>query len=67
MTCGSEVVASRVSGNPELVTHGQTGLLYPFGRPADLARWIQMLVDEAAPRATLSGAGSELIRTCFSI
>ncbi len=37
MSCGTAVVASRVGGIPEVVVHGETGLLVPPDDPAGLA------------------------------
>lgn len=38
MACGLPVIASRVGGIPELVTHGQTGFLYGVGDVEGMAR-----------------------------
>ncbi|MGI6038107.1 MAG: glycosyltransferase family 4 protein [Limnochordia bacterium] len=37
MALGKPVIASRVGGIPELITHGQAGLLVPPGSPRELA------------------------------
>lgn len=46
MAAGLPVVATRVSGNEDLVTDGENGLLVPPGSPADLAAAIRRLIDD---------------------
>lgn len=67
MGCGCTVIASDVGGNPELVEHGKTGLLFRAGDSADLARRIAELVENASLRAALADAAAARIRTDFSI
>jgi glycosyltransferase involved in cell wall biosynthesis len=47
---GTPVVGSRIGGIPEMVEHGDTGLTFTAGDPADLARaidWMEARADEA--------------------
>lgn len=53
---GLPVVASDVDGIPEVVTHGQTGLLVPPADPVALARALQVLIDDAELRRKLGAA-----------
>ena len=48
------VVASRVGGIPELVDHGETGLLVTPGDPVELAQAIKDLLNDPAERKRLS-------------
>jgi glycosyltransferase involved in cell wall biosynthesis len=56
MGCGCCPIASDVGGNPELVQHGVTGLLFP-ARDADaLAARLRTLLEDAALRNRLAAA-----------
>lgn len=60
-------VASRVGGNPELITDGETGLLFESGSVEDLAERLQRLIGDAACRQQLGRLASETIRRDFSL
>jgi glycosyltransferase involved in cell wall biosynthesis len=67
MACGCAAVASEVGGNPELVAHGERGLLF---RPRDarqLAAHLVFLAEHAEERRRLAGAGSRFVRQNFSL
>jgi glycosyltransferase involved in cell wall biosynthesis len=53
MTAGRAVVATRVGGTPELVVHGQTGLLVERGAPDALAGAIVSALEDPALRQAL--------------
>ncbi|HEY4109839.1 glycosyltransferase family 4 protein [Puia sp.] len=42
------LIVSDRGGNPELVTHGETGMIFAAGNPADLALCMQYLLGDAA-------------------
>lgn len=66
MACGCCAVASTAGGNPELVSHGETGLLFP-PRDADaLASRLRLLIENQELRARLAEAGSRWIQRNFS-
>jgi glycosyltransferase involved in cell wall biosynthesis len=67
MACGCCPVASRVGGNPELVTHGETGLLFASGDEADLARQLELAIADHALRERLGAAAARKIVTGFSL
>lgn len=50
MACGLPVVATSVGGVPEIVVHGETGLLVDARAPAQLAEAIGRLIDDPALR-----------------
>ncbi len=54
MASGLPVVASAVSGIPEAVTHGVSGLLVPQGDPAALARALSLIADDPTLAVSLS-------------
>jgi glycosyltransferase involved in cell wall biosynthesis len=67
MSCGLPVVASRLSGIPELIDHEVEGLLVPPGDAAALADAIERLRDDPALRARLGAAARERIEREFDL
>jgi len=55
--CGLPVVATRTSSLPEIVVHGETGLLVPPDAPADLAAALLRLLRDGEQAARLGAAG----------
>jgi glycosyltransferase involved in cell wall biosynthesis len=66
MLAGRPVIASDVGGLPEVVTHGETGLLVPPGDVAALVEGLALLADRADLRVRMGEAGRERARRCFS-
>jgi colanic acid/amylovoran biosynthesis glycosyltransferase len=67
MAMGLPVVASRITGVPELVEEGRSGLLVPPGRPDALADSLaQILSAEREKRRTMGTAGRSRVRDEFS-
>lgn len=60
-------IATTVSGIPELIENGSTGLLVPPGAPAALAAAIASLVRDPERRARLGAAGERRVRRCFGL
>ena len=60
-------VATDVSGIPELIEDGVTGLLTPPNDPAALAQKIAELVRDPARRAGLAAAGECRVRSLFAM
>lgn len=56
MYCGKPVIASAMGGNPDMVTHGQTGLLVPAQDPEALAGAMQRLIGDPALRERMGQA-----------
>jgi glycosyltransferase involved in cell wall biosynthesis len=67
MACGCCAIASRVGGNPELVSHRRTGLLFEPGNASDLADQLRAAVEDATLREDLSRASADFIAGNFSI
>lgn len=67
MSSGVPVVASDLSGIPELVRDGQTGLLTPPRDAAALAAALRRLHDDTALRARLATAGRAVVQREFDI
>ncbi len=65
MAAGVPVVATRLSGIPELVRDGETGLLVPERDPAALAAAMERLATEPALRARLADEGRLAVREGF--
>ena len=67
MACGCAVIASRVGGNPELVAHNATGLLFESDDMYGLTACLEALVDNPDLRNQLALAGAERMRSFFSL
>jgi glycosyltransferase involved in cell wall biosynthesis len=50
MACGCAVIGSKVGGIPELITHGQDGLLFDTGKASHLTEMLQLAVTDDALR-----------------
>jgi glycosyltransferase involved in cell wall biosynthesis/aminoglycoside phosphotransferase (APT) family kinase protein len=67
MSAGVPVVASSLSGIPELVRDGETGWLVTPGDPEALAHAIQDLIRSPERAAAMSWRGREAVRSHFSL
>lgn len=67
MASGRPVVASAISGIPELVAHEQSGLLVPPGDATALADAVERLVRDPALRSALGQAGRTTVRRAFDL
>lgn len=67
MAAARPVVASRLSGVPELVEDGETGFLVEPGNAAELAAAIQRLLDDPALAARMGEHGREKIGREFRL
>ncbi|MCI0395963.1 MAG: glycosyltransferase [Chloroflexi bacterium] len=67
MACGLPVVASRLSGIPELVKDRHTGLLVPPGEAEALAGVLARLYYEPETRRQMGQAGREVILQAFDL
>jgi glycosyltransferase involved in cell wall biosynthesis len=67
MACGCCVAASRVGGNPELVVHGENGMLFEPSDAAGLAEVLRLLVNDPVIRRRLAANAAGLMRNRFSL
>lgn len=63
---GAAIVASNVGGIPEVVKHGETGLLVPADNPELLARALLELLNNAEYRDSLAAAGTKQVEELFT-
>jgi glycosyltransferase involved in cell wall biosynthesis len=66
MRSGLPVVASRSGGIPDVVRHGETGLLVPERDPAALAGAVARVLDDPALAARLAAAARASVEAEFS-
>lgn len=67
MACGLPVVASDLSGIPELVEHERSGLLVPPGDARALAAALGRLADDPTLRENLGRAGRSRVEEAFDL
>jgi glycosyltransferase involved in cell wall biosynthesis len=67
MSCGLPVVASRLSGIPELVEDGVSGLLVTPGDSAAIAAALQRLAEDAGLRVRIGAAARERVVSDFDL
>ena len=67
MACGLPVVTSRISGIPELVEDGRSGLLAPPGDARALADALRRLADSPALRAELGRGARQQVERDFDL
>lgn len=67
MAAGIPAIASDVGGNPELVEHERTGLLFPVGDESKLEAALERLLTQPDLRKQLGSAAHERARTRYSV
>ena len=67
MAAGKSVIATRVGGVPELVTHGKTGILVTPGSVSEFASAMQLLLCDPGQRAQLGRAAALHARDHFDV
>lgn len=67
MACGLPVIATRLSGIPELVRPGETGLLVPPNNPQALADALEQYYRNPAAARSLAQAGREWVLLEFNL
>jgi glycosyltransferase involved in cell wall biosynthesis len=60
-------IATNISGIPELINDGETGLLVPPENAAELARAIRTLIEDPAKREALAAAGFTRLHAHFAM
>ncbi len=60
------VIATDIEGNPELVIHGETGLLVPPKNPGALAQAILQLMEDPMRAKEMARAGRKRVEAAFS-
>jgi glycosyltransferase involved in cell wall biosynthesis len=67
MACGIPTVATAISGIPEVIRDGRTGVLVSAGDPAGLADALRRLLAEPERARELGDAGRLLVRSEFDL
>ena len=66
MAFGVPVVATKVGGIPEIVTHGETALLVPARDPSAMAATIERLISDPGTASTLARQARQKVETDYS-
>jgi glycosyltransferase involved in cell wall biosynthesis len=67
MSCGLPVVASNVGGFPDMIEHQKSGLLFPVGDAAALARAIGLLLADTELKGRLGIGARKRVEQTFSL
>jgi glycosyltransferase involved in cell wall biosynthesis len=67
MACGVPVLATRTGGTPEIIEHGVSGWLVPWGDESALAAAIVKLISKPELRTELARRGRQRITSRFGI
>ncbi len=67
MACECCAIATNVGGNPELIAHGETGLLFSPGRCDELAAHLDRVIEDGALRRRLAAAGARFVAERFTV
>lgn len=67
LALGTPAVSTPVTGIPELIRDGDTGLLVPEHDPAALAAALARILDDERLAARLAARGRALVEQCFDI
>ena len=67
MACGVPCIAAASGGNPDLVAHGTTGLLFELERPEQLADAIVQLLEQPSRGRELAGRARNMLSSRMSI
>jgi sugar transferase (PEP-CTERM/EpsH1 system associated) len=67
MSAGLPVIATKTGGNPEVVVHGESGLLFPVGDDAALAAHLVAFAHDPALRDRLARGALARIKDKFSV
>lgn len=67
MTLGKPIVATKSGGLPELITHGETGLLFEKRDAAGLAEAVKVLAADTSGREQMGKAAMESHRSFYTI
>ena len=67
MGAGLPCVATRVSGNTEVIRHNETGLLVEPGQPSALADAISTLLEDPTLRYTIGRNARQRVQTAYSV
>jgi glycosyltransferase involved in cell wall biosynthesis len=66
MACGLPVVATAVSGNLEVISQGENGILIPPKKPKEMADAISILLDDDAMRSRLGESARSTIEERYT-
>ncbi len=66
MVLGTPVVATEVGGLPEVVRHGETGLLAPPADALSLAKSIVWMLDHPLEAGEMAAKGADMVRRKFT-